>query len=154
MSDAAGLICTAEGVREALSGARALNARIAQEGVACGRAYEAARAVQWRQMAIASEAVLTALAHYLQSGGGSRGARAICDPNGEMAPMTQNGPLIEYRFLAERARDREMRIFVRYESGRFTCEARPIRRRNRGDPPFFERDWPYFLNGAIYRQAV
>ena len=154
MSDAAGFICRAEDVREALAGARALNARIHAEGVACSRPYEAARAVQWRQMAIASEAVLTALDFYIRGGGGSRGARAICDPAGELTPMTQNGPLTEFRFLPERAADRETRIFVRYENGRFSCEVRPIRRRARDDPAFFERDWPRFLSGAIYGRSV
>ena len=154
MSDGAGFICTARGVGEALAGARALNARIRAEGIECGRAHEAARAVQWRQMAIASEAVLTALHHYVQSGGGSRGARAICDPNGELTPMTRKGPLTEFRFLAERAQDRENRIFVRYEGGRVLCEERPIRRRKQDDLTFFERDWPSFLSGAVYRRAV
>ena len=151
MSDSAGFICTAQGVRDALTEARALNARIKLHGVACGRAYEAARAVQWRHMAIASEAVLAALDHYLRAGGGSRGARAICDPNGELTPMTQNGPLTEFRFLPERACDRETRIFVRYDGERFSCDERPVRRRARDDPPFFERDWPQFLTGSIYR---
>jgi succinate dehydrogenase/fumarate reductase flavoprotein subunit len=162
MSDAAGFICRGEDVREALAGARALNARIKAEGVACGRPhspsrdgrlstpYEAARAVQWRQMAIASEAVLTALDFYIQGGGGSRGARAICDPKGELTPLTQKGALSEFRFLPELAADRDARIFVRYENGRFSCEIRPIRRRPRDDPAFFERDWPRFLSGAIY----
>jgi succinate dehydrogenase / fumarate reductase, flavoprotein subunit len=154
MSDAAGFICRAEDVREALAGARALNARINAEGVACSRPYEAARAIQWRQMAIASEAVLTALDFYIQGGGGSRGARAICDPAGELTPMTQNGPRIDFRFLPERKQDRENRIFVRYEKGRFSCEVRPIRRRARDDPAFFERDWPRFLSGAIYGQTA
>ena len=149
MSDAAGFICRGEDVRAALAGARALNARIKAEGVACGRPYETARAVQWRQMAIASEAVLTALDFYIRGGGGSRGARAICDPNGELTPLTQKGALSEFRFLPERAADRDARIFVRYENGRFSCEIRPIRRRPRDDPAFFERDWPRFLSGAI-----
>jgi hypothetical protein len=137
-----------------LAGARALNARIRADGVACSRPYEAARAVQWRQMAIASEAVLTALDFYIQGGGGSRGARAICDPKGELTPRTQNGPLAEFRFLPERKQDRESRIFVRYENRRFSCEARPIRRRARDDPASFERDWPRFLSGAIYGRSV
>ncbi len=154
MSDAAGFICRAEDVREALASARALNARIHAEGVACSRPYEAARAIQWRQMAITSEAVLTALDFYIQGGGGSRGARAICDPTGELAPMTQNGPLAEFCFLPERKQDRETRIFVHYENGRFSCQVRPIRRRARDDPAFFERDWPRFLSGAIYGRSI
>jgi hypothetical protein len=39
---------------------------------------------------------------------------------------------------------------VRFDAGVFACEARPIRRLNRGDNPFFERDWPDFLTGAIH----
>ena len=154
MSDAAGFICRREDVREALAGARALNARIKTEGVACSRPYEAARAVQWRQMAIASEAVLTALDFYIRGGGGSRGARAICDPAGELTPMTQEGPLTQFSFLPERALDRENRIFVRYENGVFSCEVRPICRRARDDRAFFERDWPRFLSGAIYGRSA
>lgn len=150
MSDAAGFIATPEGVRNALAQARALNARIASEGIASSRAVEAARAVQWRQMALVSEAVLTALDVYIANGGGSRGARAICDASGEWVPMARDGPLSDYRLRAERREDREEKIFVRYDNGRFSCEARPIKRRDRSNPPFFERDWPYFLNGAIY----
>lgn len=105
-------------------------------------------------MAIASEAVLTALDFYIQGGGGSRGARAICDPKGELTPLTQKGALSEFRFLPERAADRDARILVHYENGRFSCETRPIRRRPRDDPAFFERDWPRFLSGAIYDRPV
>ena len=151
MSEAAGFICAPDGVRAALAEARALNKRIEQEGIVSSRAVEAARAVQWRQTALASEAVLTALDHYIASGGGSRGARAVCDPGGQLLPQSRSGPLAEYRLRAERPADKGEKTFVRSESGRFVCESRPIRRRGRMNPPFFERDWPYFLNGAIYR---
>jgi succinate dehydrogenase/fumarate reductase flavoprotein subunit len=153
MSDAAGFICMTRDLGGALAEARALNARIKREGIACDRPYEAARAVQWRQLAIVSEAVLTALNFYVDNGGGSRGARAICDPAGEWTPMTPDGPLTEFRFLAERPSDRAARIFVRYEAGHFKCDARPVRRRPRDDRPFFERDWPAFLTGEIYERS-
>ncbi len=86
MSDRAGMICNAPDVGAALAAARALNASIAAEGVGYDGAYEALRALQWRQMAMVSEAVLTALNVYIERGGGSRGARVICDPDGECAP--------------------------------------------------------------------
>ena len=87
-------------------------------------------------MAIASEAVLTALDFYIQGGGGSRGARAICDPKGELTPLTQKGALSEFRFLPERAADRDARIFVSLrerplflrDSGRFAAARATIRR--------------------------
>lgn len=70
MSDQAGMIGDAAGVAAALAGARARNARIATEGIASSRPAEAARALQWRQLALASEAVLAALDHFIAQGGG------------------------------------------------------------------------------------
>ncbi len=151
MSDHAGFVCTREGVKRALEGARALNARIRQEGVRCARPAEAAKAAQWRQMALCSEAVLTALEAYIEAGGGSRGARALCDAAGEATPQSRLGPLRDYRFVAERPEDRGRQIVVWREGEGFVCETRPIRRRDRARRAYFERDWPEFLSGGIYR---
>jgi succinate dehydrogenase/fumarate reductase flavoprotein subunit len=150
MSDAAGILCDAAGVRAALAGARALNAAIGSRGIAPGRPAEAVRALQWRQMALASEAVLTALDHYIAQGGGSRGARAILDPAGEGLPMAAHGPLEEVRFRKERAGDRDRQILVHPEAAGFRLSERATRPLP-GDRPFFERDWPAWLTGAIYR---
>ena len=66
MSDHAGFLCTADGVGQSSeAGARAQRAGSASAGFALGAPTEALRAVQWRQMALASEAVLTALAAYV-----------------------------------------------------------------------------------------
>ena len=153
MSDAAGILCDAASVRAALAEARALNARIARGGVACSRPSEAGRSVQWQQMALVSEAVLTALDHYIASGGGSRGARAILDPAGEGLPQSAQGPLEDVRFRAERAEDRDRQIVLRYRQGRFEVTERPTRRMDATGRPFFERDWPAWLTGAIYHDA-
>ena len=99
MSDHAGIVCSAGDVKKALAGARALNASIRKRGLAYEGAYEARRALQWRQMAIVSEAVLAALAYYVGRGGGSRGARAVCSPEGECVPLARTGPLGDFRFL-------------------------------------------------------
>ena len=101
-------------------------------------------------MALVSEAVLTALHAYLGEGGGSRGARAICDPEGADVPITRLGPLEAYRFRAERAEDRARKTFVRLVGDGFLCDSRPIRRRDRTKAAYFERDWGRFLSGAIY----
>lgn len=153
MSDAAGILCDAVSVRAALDQARALNARIAREGVACGRPAEAGRSVQWQQMALLSEAVLAALDHYIAAGGGSRGARAILDPAGEGLPVSAQGPLEDVRFRRERAEDRDRQIVVRFEAGRFALSERPTRGMDGAGRPFFERDWPAWLTGAIYRDG-
>ena len=153
MSDHAAVLCNAADVKQALAAARKLNETIRQQGIACSGAPEALKALQWRQTALLSEAVLTALAFYIGRGGGSRGARAICAPDGDRVPEARIGVLEDVRFVSERVEDRAEQIHVRFNSERFVCEARPIRRRDREDKPFFERDWPDFLTGAIHDPA-
>jgi hypothetical protein len=150
MSDHAAILCNIADVRAAVDAARGLNETIRQEGVAFDGANEALRALQWRQMAIASEAVLTSLAFYLERGGGSRGARAVCSPDGDRVPQARSGSLENLRFIPERDKDRGEQIHVRLEGTSFVCEARPIRHRDRDFSPFFERDWPDYLTGAIH----
>ncbi|MGO9391791.1 FAD-binding protein [Rhodoblastus sp.] len=153
MSDHAGILSNAKDVKAAAEASHALNETIRQQGIAFDGANEALRALQWRQSAIASEAVLTALAYYLERGGGSRGARTVCAPNGDRTPEARSGPLDDVRFVSERDEDRAEQVHVRFNAGTFVCEARPIRRRDRDDKPFFERDWPAFLTGAIHDEA-
>jgi succinate dehydrogenase / fumarate reductase, flavoprotein subunit len=153
MSDHAGIICTDADVQSSLAGAGALNSAIRQHGVAFEGAYGALRALQWRQMAIVSEAVLAALSFYVERGGGSRGARTVCSPDGNQVPLARTGPLTEFRFRSERIEDRAQQIRVRLESDRFTCSTRPVRRHDRSQRPFFERHWPDFLTGAIFSRG-
>jgi succinate dehydrogenase / fumarate reductase, flavoprotein subunit len=153
MSDHAGIVCNAGDVKKALAGARALNDSIRRHGVACEGAYEAARSLQWRQMAIASETVLAALAFYIGRGGGSRGARAVCSAEGDCIPLARTGPLGDFRFLPERAEDRTEQILIRLDEGRFLIRTRGVRARDREHRPFFERDWPDFLTGTIFEPA-
>ena len=152
MSDHAGIVCNAGDVEKALAGAHALNDTIRRHGVSYEGAYEAARALQWRQMAIASEAVLAALAFYINRGGGSRGARAICGPEGGSVPLARTGPLEGFRFFAERAEDRTEQILIRLDGQSFAIRTRAVRARDERRP-FFERDWPDFLTGAIFETA-
>ena len=87
---------------------------------------------------------------YLSDGGGSRGARAICDPKGSAVPITRLGPLEAYRFRAERTDDRARKTLVRLVGDSFVCDPRPIRRRDRAETAYFERDWGRFLSGEIF----
>ncbi|MES2846073.1 MAG: FAD-binding protein [Pseudomonadota bacterium] len=150
MSDKAGILCTPDAVAEALAGARALNAEIRIKGIAPERGAEVARVIQRQQMALASEAVLTALDHYIRHGGGSRGARAICDAGGDCVPQAADGTLEQYRFRKEQACHKSEQIVVRMVSGRMDITTRPNRTHDEAAKPFFERDWPNWLTGAIY----
>ena len=151
MSDHAGIVCRPADVRRALAAARKLNGEIRARGLrGDGGAFDAVRALQWRQMALASEAVLAALDFFVARGGGSRGARTICDDGGDCVPQGRAGPLEEFRFRREREQDRDEQILVRRDGDALVLRTRPLRRRGDGERPFFERDWPDFLTGAIY----
>ena len=69
-------------------------------------------------------------------------------------PEARTGPLHDVRFVSEREKDRSEQILVRLRDGKFVCEPRPIRQRDRDDRPFFERNWPDYLTGAIHDSAV
>lgn len=150
MSDHAGILCTPQNVASALRDAKALNNDIRDKGISFMRGGEIARVLQWRHMALASEAVLTALHNFIEQGGGSRGARAICDPMGEAVPMAKSGPLADVTFRNERAQDREVQIVVRLVDGQMHVSQRPNRRYDPAAKAFFERDWPAWLTGAIF----
>jgi succinate dehydrogenase / fumarate reductase flavoprotein subunit len=150
MSDRAGILCDADGVRHALEKARSLNTEIRSNGISYGHQSEAVRSCQWQQMALASEAVLTALDYYIRNGGGSRGARAICDPSGEAAPDTRTGSLEQYRFLKERDEHKAEQIVVSFDGKTMNISTRPNRSFDEEAKSFFERDWPDWLTGRIY----
>lgn len=150
MSEHAGILCTASDVENALSEAHALNAQIRAKGMTVSRPSEVARTLQWQQIALASEAILTALDYYIAQGGGSRGARAICDPNGDALPQSARGPLPEVRFRAERDSDKHSQLRVRLDGTGMKVFKVP-NRAYCGDKSFFERDWPAWLTGKIYQ---
>jgi len=150
MSDKAGIICHPGEVRAALSEARALNARLRTEGLGYDRATEVARALQWQQMAIASEAVLAALDFFISECGGSRGARAICESDGKALPLSRKGPLDDFRFRMEKPAQQSEQILVRLDEAEITVSTRPNRAFDETEKSFFERDWPDWLVGRIY----
>lgn len=150
MSDHAGILCTPQNVAQARAEAAQLNSAIRQHGISHTRPNEVARVVQWQQMALASEAVLAALDHYIANGGGSRGARAICDPDGSALPQARTGPLPDARFRPERTEDMQAQIIVRLDKDEMVITTRPNRTFDANAKSFFERDWPAWLTGAIY----
>ncbi|MEV8466993.1 FAD-binding protein [Fluviibacterium sp. DFM31] len=150
MSDTAGIICTPETVAGARADAARLNTEIRARGMTLSRPSELGRVVQWQQMALVSEAVLTALDHYIANGGGSRGARAICDAAGEALPEARLGPLAAYRFRTEKPEHQAEQIVVRWTGDGFDLATRPNRSFDEDVKAFFERDWPAWLTGGIY----
>lgn len=152
MSERAGFVCNAGQVPGAVQAARRLNQRIAQNGVAITHPNQTAFSLQWRQMALASEALLVALESYIARGGGSRGARMLCSAQGDVAPQTREGVLSEFRFISEKAEHRQEQIQVTWRNGEFVVEQRPLRTLDDLSTIFFEKNWPDYLTEEIYRR--
>jgi succinate dehydrogenase/fumarate reductase flavoprotein subunit len=145
MSDNAGIICTADEVKSALEAATALRCEVEAEGLQVSSASMVGQAFRWRHMAWVSEAVLTALDHYISEGGGSRGARAICSESGARCPEASVEDLSRFRFVEEQSKDREEKLVVcRAEDGiqvaAVSVDLTPEVRRE-----FFEKGWGSYL---------
>ena len=155
MSDSAGMICRADHIASALRDARQLTQGIREQGVAFdATTFGVTHALQWRHNALASEAILSALDFYVAKGGGSRGARVICDSTGECVPITSKGPLEAFRFRMERAVDKDEQIVVKWDGSMMSIVTRKPRALLQTERPFFERNWPHYLTGAIYRETI
>lgn len=155
MSDSAGMICRADHIASALHDARQLTQNIREKGVAFdATTFGVTHALQWRHNALASEAILSALNFYVAKGGGSRGARVICDSTGECVPTTSKGTLEAYRFRMERAEDKDEQIVVKWDGSLMAITTRKPREFLQKERPFFERNWPHYLTGSIYRETI
>lgn len=155
MSDFAGMICRPEEIKKALQDARNLTKRIQTEGVTYdATTFGVTHALQWRQNALASEAVLTALDFYVSNGGGSRGARVICDESGDSVPETVQGPLEEFRFRMEQVKDKDEQIVIKWAGDESIITIKPPRAFLQTERPFFERNWPHYLMGSIYQELI
>lgn len=152
MSDYAGFICHADKVRHATRDALLLSEFVQQHGLTINHAGEIAELFMWRHMALTSAAVLTQLTHYIDAGGGSRGARMVIDPQGKCLPQTRRGAKEEWRFRSERAEDKNHRLTIQYSQGSFITEVKSLRMQPCINGIYFEKNWPDFLNGEIYTQ--
>lgn len=152
MSDYAGFICHADKVRHATRDALLLSEFAQQHGLTINHAGEVAELFMWRHMALTSAAVLTQLTHYIDAGGGSRGARMVIDPQGECLPQTRRGAKEEWRFRSEQADDKNHKLTIQYSQGSFITEVKSLRKQPHINGIFFEKNWPDFLNGEIYTQ--
>lgn len=117
MSDHAGFICHADKVRRATRDALLLNEFVQRHGLAIKHVGEVAELFMWRHMTLTSAAVLTQLTHYIDAGGGSRGARMVIDPQGKCLPQTRRGAKEEWRFRSELAEDKNHKLTIQYSQG-------------------------------------
>jgi len=146
MSDYAGIICKSDEVKKALAEARNLRERVEAQGIQISSASMVGKAFRWRHMAWVSEAVLTALDHYIQNGGGSRGARAICSEAGTQCPEASHVDLSSFRFVEEQEKDKREKLIVSRRGDAFKIYAMPVDLSPVVKREFFEKGWgPYLI---------
>lgn len=150
MSDYAGFICHANKVRHANRDALLLSEFVQQNGLSIRHVGEIAELFMWRHMSLTSAAVLTQLTHYIDAGGGSRGARMIIDPQGECLPQTRQGTIEHWRFRLEKNHEKELRTTIQLNNGDFVVTKKKVRQKSNLKNNYFEKKWPNFLLGDIY----
>lgn len=122
MSDHAGFICHADKVRRATRDALLLNEFVQRHGLAIKHVGEVAELFMWRHMTLTSAAVLTQLTHYIDAGGGSRGARIILDRDGNSIPQTRNGFVMHGAFVQSVLRIKKINCLFIIATVSFTSE--------------------------------
>lgn len=145
MSDNAGIICSQPEVKAALEAAKGLRSEVEEQGIQVSSASLVGTAFRWRHMAWVSEAVLTALDHYISHGGGSRGARAICSEVGTRCPDAKQEDLSRFRFIEEQAADRDEKLVVSRLGNGLAIRALPVDLTPEVKREFFEKGWGSYL---------
>ena len=148
MSDHAGFICPVDEINGARAAATALRQRVQREGIAV-TPERSAEAFRWRHQALLSEAVLSTLDSYVQSGGGSRGARAYCEAAGTKVPEAKAVDCAAYRFREERPEQRREKLVLRYD-GSCVVSRSALRPMEEPGTIYFEKNWAPYLTGTVY----
>jgi succinate dehydrogenase/fumarate reductase flavoprotein subunit len=149
MSDFAGFICHVDDIEKALHESKRLNQKIFEQGLSTP-ANQMAQYFQWKQTALTSEALLTALQYYAKNGGGSRGARAMCSSHGEVTPEARNVDLSEFKFIQEKDEHKEHKLVLKRSGEDWNIEEVSLRDMESPSKIFFEKNWAPYLTDHIY----
>lgn len=145
MSEKTGIICTGEAVNAALKDAIKLRETVVENGLQVSSPKLVGQAFRWKQMALVSEAILTALSHYIENGGGSRGARAICSSQGAQCPEAKVEDLSRFRFVVEQEKDRDEKLIVKVGENGIVVDSIPVDLTPEVTRAFFEKAWGHYL---------
>lgn len=151
MSDYAGFICHTKNIDQAFVQAVELRKSIESRGLTFSNYQFVSDIFRWKHMSLLSEAVLLSLQHYAKNGGGSRGARAMCSQEGEVAPETRLGFLNDFQFIKEKECDKGNKITLCWNGESFHIYEKPIRNVDDLNQIFFEKNWGNYLVGEIYQ---
>ena len=137
------------GVREAVAEATALRKRIEEEGLKLSDRKDFLKAWQLYEMALTSEAYLSAIQAMIERGGGSRGSHLVVDEKDGIQPHPMLGS--EWNFMTENTELRSEILEVKWDAGRgefatSTAPTEPIPE----EKAWFENTWEAYRSGKIY----
>jgi len=135
-------------VTSALSGARALAARIAAEGQRPASTAQIVRAFQNEHLCRTHIAFLTAIKALLERGGGSRGAYVVLDQAGDRVVQTAAGTAMPHRG-ENMALRREILEVGLDEAGQCTTWITPVRPLP-ADDSWYESVWRLWRDGQVF----
>ena len=151
MSDYAGFICRVDELPGALAGAEAQRKKVLGGGLRITRPSQAVDIFRWRHLALTAEAVLQTLVHYVNEGGGSRGARAYLARDGEVTIVTQQGPLDDISYRPEKPEHRAYKITLSWTGESFfAIDHTPLREIEDLNRVFFEKNWGDYLTDTLH----
>lgn len=151
MSDKAGFVVAAGDTAIEQQRADVLLSEVLAKGVKLPSLTRLTENLLWRHFALASAAVMTMLNAYIEAGGGSRGARIILDKQGDSVPEGRRGPIEKWRFRSEKTAAPDSKLLITWDGERFHHTSRPVNDPVDLSKVFFEKNWPDFLMGKIYR---
>ena len=156
MSEYAGFICHVNKVPIALQESQELNKKI-KNNILIEKPNQSDRYFLWKQMALTSQAVLTSLDYFISRGGGSRGARALCSPQGTITPQAAKVDLNEYRFIEEKDKDKFQKIVLKIGENEneisFILKEKKLRKMEDPSIIFFEKNWFNYLKDEIVKEG-
>ncbi len=148
MSARAGMVRSADGLRQALSEAEEQWARITEAGLVQSEdGYLCA--VQVRELALAQRAFLEAMLGLIERGEGSRGSHLVAEPGG-ILPHPDLGD--EWRFRPENEDLRDEILSVGYDPEADEFGLQVVRPRPLPQAEYwFENTWAEFRKGSLFR---
>jgi hypothetical protein len=148
MSAHGAFIRSVAGIGGAVAAARALNVRIAGEGMRLSGQADLPYAVQNVHLALTHLAFLQTIQALIERGGGSRGGYMILDEKGDLTVETKRGSELRHRGenMALRQEILEARLAA---PGDFAITPVPVRPLPQDDS-WYETTWRQWLSGEIF----
>ncbi len=156
MTQKLGFITSEKEVHEALDLLCNMLKEVLDKGLNLGTSGTLSFIFNLRNVLYQAVAVAASLSFYLESGGGSRGARIIKSSKPDaLVPQIKTGMLSDFAFAPENEKLKEEIIEVKFKKFSPVTEvkSRPLRPLPDLGNIFFEKNWADFLNNSIYMRG-